>query len=260
MIGRVRVTPSLLAISALVLSSLAGGPADASVAATQFQSPDGRLRAVIEHNETKLYQEGEPAPRMLPGYPQGPWSTALARRLGGEVQTAVFSADGQTLAVAGSCRGYSGTEPVRRPRCLASFVQLWDTATGALAGTLRPYWNQSHDESRVVALALSPDGRTVAALFHVRWSDCSFGGTELHLQVWQRGDGPAVAGGEPAEANGWHRLLSRGREGAALVGEHDITLDAGGVVTLERRVGARTTRRVFAAPVRAQPRARRSSP
>ena len=247
MIGRVRLTPSLVAVSALVLGSLVGGPADASVAALSVQSPDGRFRAVVEHNETRLQREGEPAPRILPGYRQGPWVPAIERRLGGEVETAAFSADGQTLVVAGSCRGYSGVEPVRKPRCLAGFVQVWDTGAGALVGTLRPYWNRSHDESRVVALALSPDGRTVAALYHVRWSDCDFGGTELHLQVWQRDAGAA------AEASGrslWHRKIGQGREGEALVGEHDITVDADGVVTLERRVRARTTRRVYAAPVR----------
>lgn len=208
--------------------------------ALEFRSADGRFRAVVERNQTHLWDADRPTPHVLAGYRQGPFLPNVDITLGGAVDTAVFSADGRTVAVAGTCRGYSGVAEPRKPRCITGFIQLWDTQTGALAGVLEPYWTLVHDESKVLALDISPDGQTVAALIRVRWTDCSYGGTELHLQVWTR---------EGSVGRSlWHRQIEQMREGAATVGRYSVRLTPEAAVTVLHHRGERTHSRLFPPP------------
>lgn len=254
-----RTVAGLIALSGLLCGELAAS------ASPEERSPDGRFRARVERNQTLLWEGEQPTPRVLTGYRQGPFLQAVQQRLGGEVDTAVFSADGRTLVVAGTCRGYSGVTEPRKPRCIPGFIQIWDTASGSAQGTLEPYWYLTHDESKVLALALSPDGQSVAALYSVRWSDCSYGGTELHLQVWRRGDGsgpatPSTATPATPPSGGrslWHREIARGR--LAEPGPSALAVTDDGTVTLQRTLGARTRSRVFSPPVQTASRRQRPS-
>lgn len=245
-----RMRPALRrGLCALTAWSLLG-PCARPASASEFRSSDGRFRARIERNQTYLWGTDRPAPQILAGYRQGPSLRSSNGTLGGAVDTAVFSADGRTVVVAGTCRGYSGVTSPRKPRCISGFIQLWDTETGTLSGVLEPYWYETHDESKVLALDISPDGLTVAALTRVIWSDCSYGGTELHLQVWTRADSSSGA----ANRSLWHRQIASGKELARTNDRYAVRLTPDAGVTVTYRVGDRSRSRVFSPPPSAPPR------
>lgn len=120
----------------------------------------------------------------LPGYPppnsghHGP--SALT--------TAVVSADGEQIAIAGSCRGDSGSE-FRLPSCAPKFVRIYQVIDGMHIRDLKVPWGITDDERRVLAMAFDGTGTRLAVLVRAAWSDCSWGGAGVELIVYGVGDG-----------------------------------------------------------------------
>jgi RNA polymerase sigma-70 factor (ECF subfamily) len=119
-------------------------------------SPDGKMLAVVTKTEKTLlgfqYDRQGSAIRLW-GVDKGEVRQTLAEDPGKGLafQQVVFSADGKTIAATVS-------EEVRKPDSIMfrDVVKLWDAKTLVLKRTLG-------DDSQLVCVALSPDGKRVAA-------------------------------------------------------------------------------------------------
>src|SRR4029077_16172202 len=72
--------------------------------------------------------------------------------------TAVVSADGEQIAIAGSCRGNSGDGDFRLPSCARKFVRIYQVIDGTHIRDLRVPWAETDDERRLRALAFDAAG------------------------------------------------------------------------------------------------------
>jgi hypothetical protein len=102
--------------------------------------------------------------------------------------TAVVSADGEQIAIAGSCWGDSGSE-FRLPSCAPKFVRIYQVIDGMHIRDLRVPWGITDDERRVLAMAFDESGARLAVLVRAAWSDCSWAGAGVELIVYWVGDG-----------------------------------------------------------------------
>ena len=120
----------------------------------------------------------------LAGYP--PPSTP--RHDPGTINTAVVSEDGAQIAIAGICRGDSGSE-FRLPSCARKFVRIYQVIDGTHIRDLRVPWAVVDDERRVLAMAFDQSGERLAVLVRAARSDCSWSGAGVELVVYWVGDG-----------------------------------------------------------------------
>lgn len=102
--------------------------------------------------------------------------------------TAVVSADGGQIAIAGTCRGDSGSE-FRLPTCAPKFVRIYQVIDGKHIQDLRVPWAVVDDERRVLAMAFDESGSRLAVLVRAARSDCSWEGAGVELVVYWVGDG-----------------------------------------------------------------------
>jgi hypothetical protein len=136
----------------------------------------------------------------LAGYP----APSVPRHEPGALTTAVVSADGEQIAIAGICRGDSGSE-FRLPSCARKFVRIYQVIDGTHIQDLRVPWAVVDDERRVLAMAFDDTGARLAVLVGTAWSDCSWEGAGVELVVYWVGDGTRLV----------RRVLENNDEGGA---------------------------------------------
>ena len=144
---------------------------------------DGRLRFVaIRDDAVEMAVRGERF--RLAGYP----APRTPRHDPGTINTAVVSEDGAQIAIAGICRGDSGSE-FRLPSCARKFVRIYQVIDGTHIRDLRVPWAVVDDERRVLAMAFDQSGERLAVLVRAARSDCSWSGAGVELVVYWVGDG-----------------------------------------------------------------------
>jgi len=117
-------------------------------------SPDGKLLAGVSWGAVHFWDTSN-------------WSLVRKISIGGELQSLTFSSDGNTIAVAGGRENNGETE---------SILQVWNVATGRLAGALIGH------SSQVNAVTFSPDGNTIAS-----------GGNDGSVRLWDAKTGKLIA-------------------------------------------------------------------
>jgi len=120
----------------------------------------------------------------LAGYP----APRSPHHLPGTLTTAVVSPDGEQIAIAGICRGDSGSEFLL-PICARKFVRIYQVIDGTHVRDLRLPWGTTDDERRLLAMAFDDSGERLAVLVRAAWSDCSWNGAGVELIVYWVGDG-----------------------------------------------------------------------
>jgi hypothetical protein len=147
--------------------------------------------------------------------------------------TAVVSADGEQIAIAGSCRGDSGSEFLL-PSCARKFVRIYQVIDGTHIRDLRVPWAVVDDERRVLAMAFDESGARLAVLVRAAWSDCSWEGAGVELVVYWVGDGTRLVR-EVLENNdeGGARRLTFERDEVRVVTTRPHRKDTVHVVQLE---------------------------